>query len=465
MQIPILNGIYSSGPDFRTSYPINLVPVPKSTGISDGYLRPADGIVQNGTGPGVDRGGINWNGVLYRVMGTDLVSVAADGDVTTIGNVGSGGMVSMVYSFDRLAIASGGRLYLYDGTTLAQVTDPDLGTALDVTWVDGYFMTTDGEFLVVTELTDPFSVNPLKYGSSEADPDPINAVLKLRNEVYAVNRNTIEVFDNVGGSGFPFQRIDGAQIQKGAVGTHACCVFGEAIAFIGGGFNETISIYLGVNGSAQKIASREIEEILAGYTETQLADAFMQERTGRGHQFLDIHLPDQTLVFDAASTEALGEPAWHILRTSVIGAGQWAATQAVWCYERWNVGHPETSDLGYMTTDVASHWGVTVGWEFGTIIVYAEGRGAIFYDLELVALTGRVAAGSDPTIWASYSVDGLTYSVEQPIRAGKIGDYSKRLVWMQQGHMRNWRSQKFRSTSDAMLAIARLEARLEPLAF
>lgn len=68
MQIPILSGTFADvSPDYRTSYPRNLVPVPKDTGVSEGYLRPADGIVALGTGPGVDRGGINWNGVLYRV--------------------------------------------------------------------------------------------------------------------------------------------------------------------------------------------------------------------------------------------------------------------------------------------------------------------------------------------------------------------------------------------------------------
>ncbi len=57
MQIPILNGIYTdNGPDLRTSYPVNMVPVPKQSGISNGFLRPGDGIVANGSGPGVDRG-------------------------------------------------------------------------------------------------------------------------------------------------------------------------------------------------------------------------------------------------------------------------------------------------------------------------------------------------------------------------------------------------------------------------
>lgn len=466
MQIPILNGIYADAtPDFRTSYPKNLVPVPKQTGISAGYLRPADGIVEAGTGPGINRGGINWNGTLYRVMGTKLVSIAEDNTVTEIGDVGTGDRVTFDYGFTYLAIASGGRLYLYDGTTLTQVTDPDLGTVLDVVWVDGYYMTTDGEFLVVTDLDDPFAVNPLKYGSSEADPDPVNALLKLRNEVYALNRYTIEVFDNVGATGFPFQRIAGAQIQKGTVGTHANCVFMDNIAFLGGGRNEAPSIYMGANGSTQKIATREVEEILATYTEAQLSVAFLEERTDKAHQFLIVHLPNHTLVFDGAATQVMGQPVWFSLSSTLVGDGKWNACTVIWCYDKWNVCHPDTNQFGYLDDTISSHWGIDVGWEFGTQIVYNESNGVIFHEMELIALTGHVASGTSPTIWTQYSSDGETWSVEKPIRAGTLGQRAKRLVWLQQGHMNNWRIQRFRGTSDAHLAIARLEARLEPLAF
>mgnify|MGYP002141857631 FL=1 len=45
MQIPILNGVYASNiADYRTSFPTNMMPVPKKTGISDGYLRTAPGL-------------------------------------------------------------------------------------------------------------------------------------------------------------------------------------------------------------------------------------------------------------------------------------------------------------------------------------------------------------------------------------------------------------------------------------
>ena len=467
MQIPILNGIYTdNGPDIRTSYPVNLVPVPKKSGISNGFLRPGDGLVANGTGPGIDRGGINWNGVCYRVMGTKLVTVASNGAVTVLGDVGGpvNTLVSFDYSFDRLAIASGGRLYYWNGT-LTQVTDPDLGVVLDVVWVDGYFMTTDGTSLVVTELTDPTQVNPLKYGSSEVDPDPVVALLKLRNEIYALNRNTIEVFDNVGGDFFPFQRIDGAQIQKGVIGTFGCCVYLETVAFLGSGRNEQPGIDLGANATAQKISTQEIDILLLNYTEAQLATVKLEARNDKNHQHLYVHLPDRTIVYDAAASEALGEQVWFTLTTSQVGFSQYRARNLVWAYDKWLAGDPQSSTIGYLVQDIGSHWGQIVRWEFGTLIAYNEGNGAIFNELELVALTGRVALGVDPIISTSYSVDGLAWSQDRPIRVGTTGSTKKRLAWFQQGHMLNWRIQRFRGDTQAHLSFARLEAQIEALAY
>lgn len=465
MQIPVLNGIYTDeASDFRTSYPRNLVPVPKEQGISNGYLRPTDGIVQfSDVGPGIDRGGINWNGVCYRVMGTKLVKVSDLGIVTIIGDVGGLGSVTLDYSFDYLSIASGGNLYLYDGTTLQQVTDPDLGTVLDQIWVDGYFMTTDGEYLVVTELNDPFSVLTTKYGSSEADPDPVKAIVKLRNEPYALNRYTIEVFDNIGGAGFPFQRIDGAQIQRGTVSTHGCCVFLESVAFIGGGRNEPVAVWVAASGSSAKISTREIDQILAEYDDAVLADVIIEARVDKGQQHLYIHLPDQTLVYDGTTSQIFGEAVWFTLSSGLSANTQYRARYLVWCYNKWLVGDTTTSYVGYFTNTTSEHWGETIGWEFGTIIIYGEGRGAIFHELELVCLSGRVALDVDPTISTQYSLDGEAWSVPKFIRAGKRGQRSKRLVWLNQGSMNHLRMQRFNGTSDAHLAVARLEARIEPL--
>ena len=374
-------------------------------------------------------------------------------------------LVTFDYSFDLLAIASGGRLYYWNGTGLTQVTDPDLGVVLDVVWVDGYFMTTDGEFLIVTELTDPTQVNPLKYGSSEVDPDPVVALIKLRNEVYALNSNTIEVFDNVGGELFPFARIDGAQVQKGVLGTHACCIFLDRIAFLGGGRNEAPSIYIGAAATTQKLSTQEIDNLLLEYTEAQLVRVQLEARNDKNHLHLYVHLPDRTIVYDASASEALGEPVWFTLASTVVGFAQYRARNMVWIYDKWLVGDPQSNSIGYFVQSTGEHWGQQVRWEFGTLIVYNESNGAIFNELELVSLTGSVALGTNPQISTSYSVDGKAWSQDRSITVGTTGNTVKRLAWFQQGHMRNWRIQRFRGDSDAHVSFIRLEAQIEALAF
>lgn len=462
MQISILSGIYTdTAADFRVNYPLNLEPVPQVQGISAGYLRPADGLVQDGTGPGVDRGGIVWNGVHYRVMGTKLVSISG-GVVTTLADVGGSGQVVMTYSFDRLAIVSSGNLYYWNGT-LTQVTDPDLGVCNDLEWVDGYFMSTDGTYLIVTELADPTVINPLKYGSSEADPDPIVALLKMRNEIYAVNRNSIETFQNVGGSFFPFQRVEGALIPRGSIGRDTCCIFMDRIAFLGGARNEAPAIWLGMNGQSQKLSTREVELILTKYTEAQLATVYMETRVSSAQNLLYVHLPDQTLVFNGVATEILGSPVWYRLSSSLDGNGVYRARNITWAENQWMCGDPSSAVFGHFSEDVSSHWGSKVGWEFGTAFLYNQGLGAVIHSLELVALPGRAAFGDDPTIWSSYTLDGLSWSQEKPRTAGKFGETMKRITWLQNGFMRNFRAQKFRGTSDAHISFARLEAIVEPL--
>lgn len=464
-QIPILNGVYTDeAADFRSSYPVNLTPVPKDNGISKGYLRPADGIIEDGTGPGIDRGGINWKGSHIRVMGTKVVSISESGAVAVLGDLGGSGQVTLDYSFDRLAIASSGALFYLVGTTLTQMTDPDLGTVLDVLWVDGYFMTTDGTNLVVTELNDPNAVNPLKYGSSEADPDPIMGLVKVQNEVYAMNRHTIEVFDNIGGDLFPFQRIEGAQIQKGVLGTYCGCVFADTVAFLGSGRNEAPAIYIGANSTTTKISTREIDQILLGYAETDLAKSVVEARVDKGHIHLWVHLPDRTLVYDAAGSAAAQEPIWYYLTSAIEGFAQYRAKNLVWVFDKWFCADPTSTRFGYLSADVSSQFGDEVRWEFGTSIVYNESNGAVFHELELVCLTGRVAIGTEPTISTSYSVDGEAWSQERFVGVGMQGNRLKRIVWLRQGTMRNWRIQRFRGTSNAHISIARLEALLEPLA-
>ena len=471
MQIPILNGIFTDNtPELRTSYPVNLMPVPMQSGISSGFLRPGDGIVANGTGPGIDRGGINWNGDVYRVMGTKLVEISSTGSVTILGDVGGPvtQLVTFDYSFDELAVVSGGRIYFWNGTTLTQGNYPlvTIGPIIDFCFIDGRYMLTDGERLFLTNIGNPLIIGAFAFEEPIADPDPVTSLLRLRNEVYAINRFTMEVYDNLGTAvPFPFGVIQGAQVQKGCVGVQACCIYLDQVAFLGSGRNEAPGIYTAASATTQKISTQEIDTILLDYTEAQLSLVKIEARNDKNHEHLYVHLPNQTLVYDALASRALQTPVWFILVSTLSGLAQYRARNMVWAYDKWLVGDPQSNSIGYLVQDTGHHWGQQVYWQFGTLIVYNESNGAIFNELELVSLTGSIALGKNPQISTSYSLDGKSYSQERSISVGTIGNTKKRLAWFQQGHMRNWRIQRFRGDSDAHVSFIRLEAQIEPLAY
>lgn len=461
-QIPILSGIGASGTDFTTSFPLNLIPVVKETGIAQGYLRPAEGIVAIADAAGANRGGVRWRNEHYRVMGSSFVKVSAGGAITVIGAIAGSNFCTFAESFDYLAINGGNNVYLYNGTTLTQITDVDLGTSLDIEWANGYFISTDGRFLATSDIGNPFSWNPLRYASSEASPDPGVALQKIRNEIYALNRYTTEVFGAITnpGQGFPFGRIEGAQIMKGATGSRACAVFAQSLAFLGGGENEPPAVWLAAGGEARKLSTRDIDDALRVYADAALSDVVLESRIDRDHEFLYVHMPDRTFVYDGAGSVAAGRPIWFVLQSAT---GGYRARGFVWAYNRWNVADPVGTQIGYLSNDIGSHYGVPVVWQFSTPVIYNASRGAIIHELELVALTGDIAIGDDPLISAEYSHDGQTWSQPKYVRAGKRGERAKRLVWDRQGIFRNWRTYRFSGDSRAHLAFARLEAQMEPL--
>jgi len=407
--------------------------------------------------PGIVRGGINWQGQLYVVAGNSLCLVYAGGGHIVLGEVATGGRVSFDYSLTHLCVASGGRLYLTNGSDFQELTDPDVGNVVDMLFVDGYFFFTDGTFIAVTELNDNTSVQAGKYGSSEADPDRILAVLKPRSEPVVLNRYTIETFDNVGGAGFPFARIDGALVHKGAVSTTACAEYNGAVAFVGGGRNEQTAVWAAGGGQVAKLSTREIDQRLGRLTEAEQAAIEVEARLYNGHEWLYVHAPGGTLVYDRAASDAVGAPVWFELNS---GHGvAYRLRNIVRVYDRWVCGDEQHARLAALTDEHGLQFGEAVPWEFGTLAAYAEGRGAVVHALELTALTGR-ADGDDQTVTMQYSDDGRTYSEPQPRQAPNIGDRDGRMVWRRLGRLRHWRAWRFRGSTACGISPVRLEAQV-----
>lgn len=463
MRIPLLSGIIAdSSAEFLQSYPLNLEPVALDNKISKGQLRMTAGAVQFTTGPGVDRGGIFWpdTGLLYRVMGTKLVSVPDVGAVTILGDVGGSGPCTFDIGFGYISIRSGDQLYYWDGTTLTHVTDTDLGPVVDMLWIDGYNMTTDGTSVIVTELNDKTSVLPLKYGSAEEDPDMVTGLIKARDEAYALGQYTIQVFQNVGGEGFPFQAVKGASIPVGCVGPMAKCLFSDTFAFVGSARNEGIGVYLAGSGTATRISTRAIDDELAKVADP--SKIILENRTSRAERRLLIHLPDKTLVFLRNASKDLDEFVWYVAQS---GEGKpYRPRFAVEAYGRTIVGDTESAALGNLTDAVSTHFGEAAEWRFDIGLLYNEAKGGIISALELIGLPGRAPSGVEGSAWLSMTRDGQSYSVERAIPMGRAGQTGLRLQWRPRSSFRNWIGFRFRGKSAVMPGFAACEAQVTPLA-
>lgn len=466
MKVPILAGVYAdSSAAFHTSYPVNYEPTLVDSGISQGYLTNAPGVTSIGTGPGADRGAINWNGICYRVMGSSLVSVTVAGVVTVLGDVGNDGLpVTLDYSFDRLVIWSNLNQFYYQTTTglVTQVTDPDLGLVFGGMWIDGYFMSTDGENIVVTELNDPYSVDPLKYGSSESDPDPVVGLAKVRGEAYALNRNTIQNFQDIGGTGFPFTNNPGGLIPRGVVGTHAWAYFLETFAFVGSGRNEQLSVYLAGAGESISISTSEIDRKLASVSVADQALIQCEARIEDGEQRFYIHLPTQSLVYMRQASLLNKEPVWHLLADGSLIDRPYSPQHMALCYGRWMVGDA-SGNLGLLDTSVSTRFGAIVGWQFDTTFLYNQGHGGIIQSVELAGLPGRAPVGIEPTASLSWTVDGQTWSQERFISTGAFGQRRKRVQWRPKNRFSNYVGLRFRGANAAMESWAALDVEVEAL--
>ncbi len=456
-QIPILSGFLSDGADFIESYPVNMEPIISESGLSSAFLKRPFGATKLFDGPGIDRGAVNWKGEHYRVMGSKLILVGAS--VTIIGDVGNDGLpVTIDYSFDRLSVTSAGLLFYWNGTTFTAVTDPDLGVANDHIWIAGYFMTTDGRSLVVTELNDPAAVDPLKYGSSETDPDPIYGLFRLRNEAYALNRYTIDVFRNIGGIGFPFERVNGATIPKGAIGRYAKARFGDTFAFVGSGREEGLGVHQAGSGLSSKISTRAIDKFLA---DEEFPDLIKCEAISQDdEQRLFVHLSDMTLVYYAKASVLAQKPIWAIRRGGYGLDQPYSIRNPIIVGNKWFVG--SGSEIGVLD-EVATDFDQPKGYQFDTVFLYNEGKGGIVRTLELVGTPGIAKFGSDPRVEFSVSLDGRQFSKVKSIQTGKFGETQKRIQIRPAWRMRQRCVIRIRGVNEEAQAWAGLEIDVEPL--
>ena len=440
--------------EYRDFLPVNMSGVVRPMFGAAGYMLQQPGLTLHGAGVGVDRGGI-WNERLsthFRVSGSSLITVTATGQSATLGSVSGTGTASLPYSFNTQGVITGGKFWLYDATAgFREVTDTDLGSPIDGIWIDGYYFMTDGEYLFHTDLADESAIDPLKFATAEFMPDASLGIGKTAdNKAMVFGRYSIEYFANVATANFAFQRIATRAIKAGIVGTHCKAEILDRWFILGGRKEEDVSVHVVGVGSIEKIASREVDKVINKYTEAQLSACSMEPRVEDDAQYLILHLPNETLLYNLQIARVAGnESAW----TELKSIGNWRGVHGIFepRLGKWVYGDKLGPNLGVLDNSVSTHYGNIAEWVLTTPFTYLDSKSIDMLEIETVS--GQNTS-DDATVFLSLTYNGVTYGKEVTMTYGKPGAFNQRFIQRRLGYVRDWVGFKLRGSTKSRMSFS-----------
>lgn len=481
VQLEIGTGFYASASlPLSAQRCINLYPViPQASALNQRALFGTPGTktfaTTGDTVTGENRGSQIMKGAGYFVNGSKLYSVTAAGVVDDKGAIEGAGRVSLANNGQFLVVVvPGGKAYGYDNVadTLTEITNANFRPSSTVVFKDGFFVfsASDGSVFFNSALNDPFTYDALDFGTAEINPDRIVALHVNHNELFVAGEETIELFQNVGGSGFPFQRIPGANIQKGVYGKFTLAEFDNTFVFVGGGANEEAAIWK-VTGSSsvQKVSTSAIDNAIQKFTDEEISSAFSWVYSEGGNFFVGFtfesaRIPSKTFVYDATTSALAGSSSWHERQTGVTD-NRWRVNSIVRLGGKALVGDQIDGRIGELDLDTFDEYGDVLFWSKSGPPFSNQGQRSFFGEIELFMEAGvglTTGQGSDPVVRMDFSDNGgRSFSSEFSRNYGKIGAYGQRTIWRRQGDIPNQRVLRFSGSDPVKRNILKLEANAE----
>jgi hypothetical protein len=461
--------------------------IPQAANPVEKNLFPTPGLTA-GTTAGTDvinRGGHVFQGVPYVVNGTGLYRIDRTTDAFGVDSYSSA-LVSGATTLPgtgRVIMsdngAEGGQIcivlpdqtnqfntYTYTtGGGLVQISDADFdGPVSSVDYVDGFFIFAkqDSQKFFNSNLRDGTAYTATDFVLVESDPDSLVRMFVLNNEPIGLGSETFEPFQNIGGSGFPFQRVSGGVQSKGLVSKFAIVEVNDLMLFLGSSVNETPAIWLTDGGRPQKLSTTAIDNEIAKYSDAVTSTAYAFRYSQSGAQFAGFTFPsEETFIYDFTSKE------WHTRESVNSGGGAtpYRVTNVMDAYGVLMVGDALSTNIGVLDQDAYTEYGDILRRRFVTPQLDNEGHPFWINALELwgehgVGLTS--GQGSDPVVMMSFSTDGgRTFNNKISRDWGKIGEYDKRTIWNSLGRVSREVCFKFEVSDPVKFVFAKVEAELE----
>ena len=318
-------------------------------------------------------------------------------------------------------------------------TKYDLSGVLDVDRHEGRYVWINKRLMGCTALTVGVAGNQdtspeqrpdyvAPFYSPESDPDDNKAIRSWQGKYVAVfGRNTTQWFALTGDAGNIYRPQKNYQTPAGIVATSAICRYElnsqVVFAALGGPKGGKPQVIIITPGEYKKISTSSVDIVLDKYKESELAGVLMESVTTENHNFLFIHLPEETLLFDGA------QGVWSMLKSGVENDLPYTGRHIIYNHEEGlTIGDRNQGRIGKLKDDISSQYGEYVEHIVYTPFVKASlGRGkARLYDLKFDSIYGHSQQAQ--AVMISITVDGRSYGRELRYEFNKPFDYTNKTI-------------------------------------
>ncbi|MDH5527923.1 MAG: hypothetical protein OEY97_11520 [Nitrospirota bacterium] len=425
---------------------INLFPVPGGPGgKAQAALYRTPGMArfaEPGTAP--VRGMHVFGDLLFAVSGDRLWHLSESGaarEVTTPATrlATPHGRVSMADNGLVMLIVDGARGYLWDGATLAPVTDPAFPGVTDgagptqAAFLKGYFLVDAPAWAGRFFVSGPYAVDPAAFvggggtswATAEARPDPLAALVAHGPYLWLLGEGSTEVWypsDDV----VPFDPIGGREAEVGCAAPWSVAHTPDSLFWLARGHDGGLSVVRGGAGGIEPVSTPPIGRLLELERESAATATGLTHAEG-GHTFYQLNIGSRSLVFDLSTGLWHERAAWD--QPNAVYRRHPADMQVHFA-GRTLVGDYRTGRILHLSREHTTDDGAVLRWERVAAPVHEAGRTLFFRRLELDLETGLTGPETpDPHILLDWSDDGgHTWSTPRHLPLGAPGRYGARVA-------------------------------------
>jgi len=368
-----------------------------------------------------------WDARAFAVTENKLYEIFSDGSFADRGDLVALGHVVTANNTHQLVIVDGASGYVYDDNekTVTRLSGDGWYPARGVTQQDGYFVFDrkgTGQFFISDLLSTVF--DPLNFSTAEGQPDNLVMPISDHREVILFGTKTTEIWYNSGNADFPFERNQGAFIERGCAAPYSVTKLNNSVFFIG----DDLRVHMLAGYVPQAISNKAVERSLSG---VDVSDAFAYTMHDEGNLFYVLTIPQANITWRYDMTSG----SWHKLED--YNFGRHRAVSSIFFDNKTIAADFQSGNIYIMTRDYMRDGQSHIVREF-TLPTINNGRDFVsVYGFELDITSGQGlndGQGKDPLAWMRFSKDGgKTWSNWREARLGKIGEYSNRVRWNRLG--------------------------------